>query len=244
MTKILTGVVTNGKLRYALDHMITCISKQSVPSDKLFVVNNGEDAYATLIRSKNLPDSKVVESSCSAPSRTQRFAEACNLIREHALERDYDYVLLVDGSVMIPALATQLLLLANADVAAGAYLKDFDVGGERVIAPALFKDEGDGNCRLYTYEGAAIPRVFEVGAAGLGCVLVRRRVLEKVKFRSFSESGVDSAFFVDARSSGFKCVANTAVKCLNMPYPISDPRAKLYEWKKSVRSMTVDFKYG
>jgi hypothetical protein len=91
---------------------------------------------------------------------------------------------------------------------------------------------------LFTYEGVAVPKVLEVGAAGFGCTLVSRKVLEAVDLRTFNNSetgGEDIAFFVDARAKGFKTVANTGVKCLHTPYPLNDPRAKLFEWRKIMR---------
>ena len=53
MSKILIGVITHSKQRYCLDEFIESLNKQTIKADVLFVVNNGESAYATLIRSKN-----------------------------------------------------------------------------------------------------------------------------------------------------------------------------------------------
>ena len=58
MTKVLIGVVTYGTHRFCLDEFLECLDKQTMKADVLFVVNNGESAYASLIRSKKF---KAVE---------------------------------------------------------------------------------------------------------------------------------------------------------------------------------------
>ncbi len=245
MLKILAGVVTHGKKRYALDYLLKRLTNQTIPVDILFVVNHGQDAYATLIRSKNIDGVKVEEDIDNPKTPAEKIISGRNYIRNYALENDYDYVLFVDSDVMIPNLAAELLIQAEADVAAGAYLNIFKLGDKEVLAPVLFRDSGKGECQLFTYEGAALPQIIDIGAAGLGCVLVKRNVLEKIKFRTFSNdrTGTDAmAFFVDAREKGFRCRAHTGVKCLHMPFPLTDPKAKLFEWKKTVRSMTAEVK--
>ncbi len=236
--KVLIGVVTYGKQRYCLDDFLMCLSKQTVKADVLFVVNNGESAYATLIKSKRF---NAVEDPKPASNRIEKIVNGRKYLREYALKNDYDYLFFVDSDVMIPSRALEYLLATGADVVAGAYLNTFMIDGKPVIAPVLFKDLGNGECQQFTYNGAAVPKVMEVGAAGFGCTLISRKVLQAVDLRTFNNSvsgGEDMAFFVDARAKGFKTVANTHVKCLHMPYPVTDPRAKLFEWRTTVRDTT------
>jgi GT2 family glycosyltransferase len=238
MAKVLIGIVTYGKQRYCLDEFLKCLGWQTVKADVLFVVNNGESAYATLIRSKGF---NAVEDPKPANTRIEKILNGRRYIREYALKNDYDFLLCLDSDVLIHPRALEALLKTTGDVVAGIYLNTFVLDGKPVIAPVLFKDLGGGQCQLYTYEGAAVQRVIEIGAAGLGCTLISRKVLEAVDFRAFGNSqtgGEDMAFFVDARAEGFKTVANTFVKCLHRPYPRDDPRAKLFEWKKHVEDLT------
>ncbi len=238
MPKVLIGVVTYGKQRYCLDDFLMCLSKQTVKADVLFVVNHGESAYATLIRSKGW---NAVEDPKPASTRIEKILNGRKHIRDHALKNDYDFLLFLDSDVMLPARALEYLLRTNGDVISGAYLNAFEVDGKTVIAPVLFKDLGSGECQLFTYEGAAVPRVFEIGAAGFGCTLISKKVLQAVDLRAMGSSqsgGEDIAFYVDARAKGFKTVANTFVKCLHLPYPKTDPRAKHFEWRKIMRDTT------
>jgi len=238
MAKVLIGIVTYGKQRYCLDEFLLCLSRQTVKADVLFVVNNGESAYASLIRSKNL---NAVEDPKPASTRIEKIVNGRNYIRDYALKNDYDFLLFLDSDVLIHPRTLEALLATKQDVVAGIYLNVFQLDGKPVIAPVLFKDLGNGQCQLYKYEGAAVQKVMEIGAAGLGCTLISKKVLKDIPFRTFGASatgGEDMAFFVDARAKGFKTFANTFVKCLHRPYPVSDPRAKLFEWRKSVEDNT------
>ncbi|MBS3125795.1 glycosyltransferase family 2 protein [Candidatus Woesearchaeota archaeon] len=241
MAKVLIGVVTHGKKRYCLDQLVQTLRGQNVPADLLFVVNNGESAYATLLRSMNM---KVVEDPKPATTINEKNFNGHAYLREYFLRNGYDYLFFVDSDVMIPKQGLQLLLELNTDIACGAFLSAFNINGKTVIAPVFFKDLGNGECQLYTYEGTVVPKVMEIGAASLGCTLVTRKVLEAVPFRTFGKNqtgGEDMAFFVDARAKGFKAFAHTGIKCLHTPYPLSDPRAKLFQWKRGA-SMDYELK--
>lgn len=238
--KILIGVVTHGKHRFCLDEFQDCIEKQTIKADHLFVVNNGEKAYVTLLKSRNL---NAVENPSASKTRLDHIISGRNYIRDYALKNGYDSVFFVDSDVIVPPGALYVLESVKTDVVSGLYLSGFNIGGKNLIAPTLFKDLGGGNCQLYTYEGVAFPQVIEIGAAGLGCTLVKKEVLKKVKFRSFrpdASGGEDMAFYVDARENGFKTLAHTGVKCVHRVFPKEDSNAKLFEWTKNVEKSGRD----
>ena len=231
MPKVLIGVVTYGKQRYCLDNLLKCLRAQTAPTDILFVVNNGESAYTTLLRSMNV---NAIEDPKPAATRIEKILNGRNYLRDHALKNGYDYLFSVDSDVMIPKKTLELLLLMQTDVACGLFLSAFSLDGKNVIAPVLYKDIGNGECQLYTQEAILVPQFIEAGASSLGCTLISRKVLETVPFRKMGNSpdgGEDMAFFVDARAKGFKCIAFSGIKCLHAPFPLTDPRAKLFEWK-------------
>lgn len=242
MAKVLIGIVTYGGHRYCLDEFQECLEKQSVKSDILFVVNHGESAYVTLLKSRKL---NAVEDPKPASTRIEKIINGRKYLREYALKNNYDYLLFVDSDIMLPENAVEILLGGGIDVLTGVYLNAFELGGKIVIAPVVFKDMGNGECQLYKYEAVAAPQVIEVGAAGLGCTLISKRVLQAVDFRNLSNSstgGEDIAFYLDARAKGFKTIATSFVKCIHRAYPKDDPRSKLFEWKKRVEDYTYKVK--
>jgi len=236
--KILIGIVTYGKQRYCLDEFLESLKAQSIKADVLFVVNNGEDAYTKLINSKGF---RAEEDPKPAATRIDKILNGRRHLRKHALNNGYDYIFFVDSDIMLPPRALEYLLATKTDVVTGVYLNVFEMGGKKVIAPVVFKDLGGGNAQLYTYEGIAPPKVIDIGAAGLGCTLATREVLEAIEFRTFGKSatgGEDMAFYVDAREKGFKTMVNTFVKAIHRPYPKEDPRAKAFEWTKKMEDDT------
>lgn len=235
--KLLLGVVTNGSHRHVLEHVLKAIERQTVPSDVVFVTS--EYAYAALLRSKN----KTVFEDKAQGTLKEKMVSARKLLRSHALENGYDALILIDGNIILPQFAVEALIKTQGDVVAGVYLDAFDLGDKTVVAPVVFKDVGGGNAQLYTYEALAPPQVLEVGAAGFGCCMIVRKVLEQVEIAAFPNGRDDLKFFVDARAKGFKCVANTQVKCLNALYPLDDPRAQKFAWTTRVEEYEFDFKY-
>lgn len=233
MVKLLIGVVTYGKQRYCLDEFLESLKAQNIKADTLFVVNNGESAYASLLRSKGV---NAVEDPSSASTRIEKIVNGRNYIRDYALKNDYDFVFFVDSDVILPKNALVFLHGSKADVVSGVYLNVFELGGKKVVAPVLFRDLGNGECQLFTYEGVAGGEIIEIGAAGLGCSLVSRKVLEAVPFRRWNSDtgGEDMAFYVDARKKGFRTVSHLAVKCVHRAYPKDDPRARAFEWQTGV----------
>lgn len=236
--KLLIGAVTHKGHRYLLDFWASAVKKQN--ADVLCIVPKQDNAYGTLLKSMNFSVLEV------APEKTfqDQLLQGRRLLRKHALQNGYDALLLINGDIIVPDNARELLEKTQGDVVAGVYLNAFELGGKTVVAPFVFKDVGDGNAQLYTYDGIAAPQVLEVGAAGLGCVLISKKVLEKVEFQTFGKSGTeDMRFFVDARAAKFKCVVNTVVKCLQAPFPLDDPRIKAYQWSKQVYDYTIPTNY-
>jgi len=69
------------------------------------------------------------------------------------------------------------------------------------------------------------PGLMEVVSAGLGCVLIHKDILEKVKFRYEKNTFDDRWFFIDCYNKKIKVFADTSIKCkhliFNRPYPWS-----------------------
>jgi len=217
MTKVLIAISANSRHKYCLDEFAESLKNQK--SDILFVVPKDQDAYAKLIRSKGF---EVVENS-----------DDKKYLRDHALKNDYDYVLFVGDTILIPPNTAESLIETEGDVISGVYLNVFEIGGKKEIAPALFKDIGNGECKLFKYDHVAMPQIMEIGAASFGCTLVPKKVLEVVEFRTGKmDPGI--AFYLDAREKGFKAMANTTVRCLHRPFPGDDPRAIHFAWTRRV----------
>jgi len=237
MVRILIGVPTHKGHKHCLDEFLDAL-KGSITADVLFVVNYGEDAYATYLRSKGL---HAVENPNKTEERFQNILSHRNYLRDYALEHNYDYLFFVDSDVILPPNALDTLLAEKKNIVSGAYLSSFTLGEQPVIAPVLFKDKGNGEAQLYTYESMYPARVIQIGAGGLGCCLIAKKVLQDVTFRLMpSGKGEDIAFFLDARSKGYSAYAHTGIRCTHRAFPREDERARVFEWSTNIEPGVID----
>jgi len=220
MSKILVGVPTYSGHKYCFDEFAEGL-KQTITADILFVVNNGEDAYMRWIKSKGF---HAVENPKPAKEPKEHILNNRNYLRDYFLGLDYDYLLLVSSDVILPKKTLEVLILQKKDIVAGAYLNLFKLD-QLVVAPKMFKDKGNGEAQLYTYKGMFPGRLEQIGAAGLGCVLLSRNALEKTKFEAN-----DIMFYVNARKNGLETYGLTAVRCTHRVHPKENEMSKHFEW--------------
>ena len=87
---------------------------------------------------------------------------------------------------------------------------------------------GRGGCHILFEYADKNNHVINVNYTGLGAILISRKVLEKVKFRTDEKPGFDDWFFCkDAEKEGFKIFADLSLlKCkhllMNRPWSWKD----------------------
>jgi hypothetical protein len=149
-------------------------------------------------------------------------ADKYNAARLRALEGGYDAMLCIESDMIVPNDAAQKLAATGAAVAYGAYVfrrKPFHWNAYSVMLPEK---------KMSGYPLSNVPErarldwggVVEVDGVGLGCTLIRRRVLEKVSFRSDggkhadgSRSHCDWYFSLDVTRRGYKQKCDLSVLC-------------------------------
>jgi len=119
------------------------------------------------------------------------------------LSSDCDYLFYGDLDTIPPDDALQTLLCANKSIITGLSTSRFD---ENVLA--VWKGKDDKKKFLKTPE-----EIIEIDGAGLYCSLIKREVLEKIKF-DWSSIVDDAEFFMRARASlGYKVYLHKGVLC-------------------------------
>ena len=117
-----------------------------------------------------------------------------------------EWLLMLDSDEVLSVPAFDALLAAaDADerpIVAGLYFGAFDVGAEYPVPmPMIFRrDEITGGfqpVRDYP-KGEVIP----VDAAGTGCLLIHRRVLESMREKATDDEGLDFCWFIDGPVQG------------------------------------------
>ena len=220
--KILIGCVTHEKHSPLLDKFLKSLDEINYKNkDILFVDNSEGKNYFELLKEKGfnvLKESARFNVLKDNPkeNRILNIISGRNIIREYFLDKNYDYLFFLDTDVIVPKDIFQKLLECNADIATGVYLCNQQIKDKRIILPAIYKFHDEGKVKIPPIEEMTGEKIFEIAVCGMGCCLIKRDVLNKIKFRQFTsstEDGEDVAFCIDARKNGFKVKVNTAAKC-------------------------------
>lgn len=151
----------------------------------------------------------------------QAVTDKYNRAREQALSGGYDALFCVEADMLIPPDALAKLVSVGADVAYGLYCWRHDPAtGMWSAYPVVGPTKGYSLSHIKDEARACWGRVAIVNGVGLGCTLIRRRVLEAVPFRH-AEGGVtrnipvhcDWVLSEDCQAHGFTQVMDLSVVC-------------------------------
>lgn len=134
-----------------------------------------------------------------------------NYLARKALTENYDYLWIVQGDVEVPLHAFGNLLNLDVDVAFGVVRRHTE---DDFIAGFV----GSNKKVWYMPQGLISNHVL-VGPvmAGCSCVLIKRRVLESVKFHFYQMIGEDVNFAYDVARAGFSAAIDGDVVCGHLP---------------------------
>ena len=116
-----------------------------------------------------------------------------------------DWLLLIDSDEQLSVEAFDKLLETAHDkerpVVAGLVFAGFGIEGAPYPkpVPAIFQDAPEGFLPLYKYDKDS---VFEIDAAGTGCLLIHRSVLDKMRETADKNQGTDWCWFWDGPVDG------------------------------------------
>ncbi|MSR86535.1 glycosyltransferase family 2 protein [Candidatus Woesearchaeota archaeon] len=163
-----------------------------------------------------------------------------NRIRQKVLDEDYDYLLILDQDVIPPPDVIEKLMAHDKDVVSGMYFGHHDIGnGEVKVMPfawAFSKEHKDWNNTGYLLDSEMwADHLLTIAFAGMGCILFKRKVLEKIEFRYSLEMDAwdDRWLGVDVWDKGFEFYLDTSVKCKHL---YKDRPFSYWELKKQGRN--------
>jgi len=210
--KVLVGCPTFELYDYCLNKYVEAVKDIEYENYDVVLVDNSKgDSYFDKIKKRGV---KVLKSPYYDDVE-KRIVHARNVLRQYALDNDYDYLLCLDQDVIPYSDIIIQLMSHNKDVVSGLYFSYCISNGIKTLTPMLWKDEGD-NSIVYVNENEAFLRpFFEIIACGLGCVLISREVLQFVKFRC-EDSPINILFCLDVHNKGYGIYADTSVRCVHM----------------------------
>ncbi len=171
----------------------------------------------------------------------RRLVSSRNKILDYAILNNYEYVLMMDSDVIPPKEILRSLVECDKDIVSGLYFGEFSISGkikELPVAWKLFSEEEFNEMkrlkiapeyakrredirRHITDEEANSGALTEVFICSPGCMLLSRKVFEKIRYDFLEKGdgilyGDDIAFLEMARKHGFKIWCNTKVKCRHL----------------------------
>jgi len=225
--KILVGCPTSEIYSYCISQYAEAVKSLKYPNYDVLLVDNSEtNGFTKKIKELGI---NVIKGPYHEDLR-ERVIASRNLLRQHALENNYDYFLSLEQDVIPPEDIIQTLLNHKKPITSGVYFKPINFiiekQGKHIkkitrIMPLLIKDdvkelEVFSIALMHTSKDVMPNKVLKVRACGLGCVLISREVLEKIKFRYGEKAFDDVAFSNDAYSQGYEIFADTSIKCKHL----------------------------
>lgn len=212
--RVLVGTPTSDEKLYCQDDFISNIKSFSYPHHSLIVDNSKER--------KNYK--RIIKDGINAihikPNNKEVYnilAESHEELRKYAIRNDYDYLLHLESDVFPPCDVIQRLLIHDLPIVSAMYMIDFGKDShlmsqemEEIGSLRETRNLKDGQ-DLISINGG-LQKTFH---CGLGCVLIRRDVLEQIQFRW--EKGAiiapDGMFAFDTDGLGFQKYIDTTILC-------------------------------
>ncbi len=234
--KVLVAIPTYEKERYALVPLLQGLQKQHFQNFDILFVDNSDDKkyqeilYQALDKAFPKKNYKVLHIT-TEKGRFKRILASRVVIREHFLNhKDYTHLFMLDSDIILPKSALGRLLASGNDICTGIYLNSVQTGEKELkILPCIFVDKKEGARRVDMIEVLKNERI-DIGAAGLGCTLASRKVMEQASFGLTKKgAGEDITFYRSAVEAGVYPEAITSVKCLHLHFPLGDNRNRLFD---------------
>ena len=213
MKKILIASPIHSSKAYIIDKYLENLKKIIEDTSNSFgvetcIVDNSETKdFAVKLALKH--DVRIEIDSTNAKTSMERQCGSLNQIREIFLSDNFDYLMLIESDILPNKDIINHLIEHDKDVCSAVYWigtkkKVLMITKKELVAnnktfPAIFvmTDFIDGKLK-------EVPN-----GCGLGCILIKRKVLEKIKFR-WGRNHADTYFHEDIRSYGFKAYVDTS----------------------------------
>jgi len=234
--KILIGCPTYERYEYCIDLWLKAVKKiiefsrkEGHEADYLLVDNSKtQDFYLKMqLKGANIVRSPYVENV------RQRIMDSRNVLREKALRERYDYFFSLEQDIIPEEDILVRLLNQNKKIISAYYSKNM---GMRVQdnetkkindivleLPIVYLQQEGGVKRANPHE-VLRKGTISVGAFGVGCLLIHREVLEKIKFR-FERGKIafdDFLFCLDAKNLGYGLFLDSNIKVNHLHRPWDD----------------------
>jgi GT2 family glycosyltransferase len=210
--KVLIGCPTYESYEYCLEPYVNAVKNIDYDNhDILLVDNSPTDEFFTRLK-KRIPAERIYY----VDGARERIVRSRNLLLQKALGRGYDYFFSLEQDVIINPDTLKKLLAHNKPIVSGYYAnrrviqmrnnKTGDMHRQMIELPVAYMKTGGEEVKRAHPDQLRNKGLVEVGAVGMGCLLLAKDVLQKIRFRydPEKESFDDMHFSDDALKLGYK----------------------------------------
>lgn len=223
-SKVLLGCPTSFHKEYCLKEYAEVITSLSYDNyDILLADNSPSGDYSEKIKSYGI---NIIKGQYFESAR-DRIVASRNLLRQHAIDNNYDYFFSLEQDVIPPKDIIERLLTHNKKVLTGVYFAHNVFKDKKLLIPLVYTsiEDGKGLPSMRPLNDAELlsNRLIKVVSCGLGCVLIHRNILRQIEFRYEENTFDDRWFCIDLYNKKIEIYCDTSIKCkhliLNRPYP-------------------------
>lgn len=223
--RVLLAAPTSDKKDYCSDEWIEMVRNLSYPGLDILLIDNSKDEQyhhkfleAGLLCIHVRPEGNAMD----------YITECQNVIRDYALQNKYDFLFSLETDVFVPKNIIEYLISYDAPIINVSYF--VRTGAETTLCVlGVLKNRAFKRTKLVNPEEAfalfngqvrmidefMVGPDYEMFGNGIGCSLIARDVLEKIKFRVDRKVGLtafsDSFFHMDAYLMGIPNVLDTSL---------------------------------
>lgn len=199
--KVLVGCPINVVKDYCMDPWLDMVKNLTYPNYDLYLVDNTKNPDYH----KDLQKKHKVKIDWIDPAKKEAryyMAESIEKIRKKAVKGRYDYLCIIEVDIFPPAQIVELLMAHQKQVVGTTYWTG--QGDKSFLQLLWLKEFQPGAYSAQFFSWRQIRRFFNgrvnrAFANGNGAILIKREVLEKLKFRVSDDDGghADSFFHKD-----------------------------------------------
>jgi hypothetical protein len=221
--KILIGCPTSERYEYCIDLWLESVKKiiefskkKGIKADYLLVDNSKSEDFYNKLKKEGI---NIERTECLDDVK-ERIVNSRNLLRERVIEKNYDYFFSLEQDVIPEKDIIEKLIFSDKEIVSAYYgkladlkVQDAETGEIKDITielPVAYIQNGEGVRRANPNE--VLNRgIIDVGGFGLGCLMISKKVMEKIKFRSEKGKAAfdDLLFCFDSKKLGYKLYLNS-----------------------------------
>jgi GT2 family glycosyltransferase len=236
-SKVLIGAPVYDIMKYCINDFLKIIKNLDYEDYNILLVDNSRDEKF-FNELKQVEKITVLKDNTNEGKNKLRLVSSRNIILNYAKENKYDYLLMMDVDVMPPKNIISELIKNNKEIVSGIYYNYFTINGQQKYRPVVWcnitPEEFDNMCkqikfppivkshedirRHLTPKEADSEDTIEVKIPSAGCMLISKKVFEKINYGLLEIPGINSTtddiyFCIKAKEAGFKLYCNTKIKC-------------------------------